>query len=93
MPKQHEALFPELEAPRAPVPSAAVQADAPLAERMRPRVLDEFVGQAHVVGAGKLLRRLIEEAGRTPVERDTLYREVVRKAGKRPAVGRRLSIA
>jgi aminodeoxyfutalosine synthase len=27
------------------------------------------------------LRRLIEEAGRVPVERDTLYREVVREAG------------
>ena len=34
---------------------------APLAERMRPRTLDEFIGQAHIVGPGKLLRRLIEE--------------------------------
>lgn len=32
----------------------------PLAARMRPRNLDEFVGQAHIVGPGKLLRRLIE---------------------------------
>ncbi|MBD3181117.1 AAA family ATPase [Candidatus Poribacteria bacterium] len=35
-------------------------ADAPLAYRMRPRSLDEFVGQKHIVGAGKLLRRAIE---------------------------------
>ena len=34
--------------------------DAPLAERMRPRTLEEFVGQGHILGEGKLLRRLIE---------------------------------
>ncbi len=33
---------------------------APLAERMRPRTLDEYAGQAHLVGAGKPLRILIE---------------------------------
>ena len=32
----------------------------PLAERMRPGKLDEFVGQRHILGEGKLLRRLIE---------------------------------
>ena len=32
---------------------------APLADRMRPRTLDEFVGQQHIVGEGKLLRRAI----------------------------------
>ena len=32
---------------------------APLADRMRPRSLDEFIGQAHIVGEGKLLRRAI----------------------------------
>src|SRR5947208_15583375 len=31
----------------------------PLAARMRPRTLDEFVGQEHFVGPGKLLRRLL----------------------------------
>jgi putative ATPase len=36
-------------------------ADAPLAERMRPASLDEFVGQSHLLGAGKLLRRAIEQ--------------------------------
>ncbi len=34
--------------------------EAPLAARMRPRSLDEYVGQEHIVGAGKLLRRAIE---------------------------------
>ena len=33
---------------------------APLATRMRPRTLDEFVGQAHLVGAGRVLRDMIE---------------------------------
>ncbi len=32
----------------------------PLAVRMRPRTLDEFVGQEQIVGAGRLLRRMIE---------------------------------
>src|SRR5512136_1934464 len=34
--------------------------EAPLAARMRPRTLDEFVGQEQIVGPGKLLRRAIE---------------------------------
>ena len=33
---------------------------APLADRMRPRTLDEFIGQSQIVGRGKLLRRAIE---------------------------------
>lgn len=40
--------------------AAAQQKDAPLAERMRPQTLNEFVGQEHLLGEGKLLRRLIE---------------------------------
>ena len=40
--------------------TAATRAQAPLADRMRPRSLDEFVGQAHIVGPGRLLRRAIE---------------------------------
>jgi putative ATPase len=32
----------------------------PLAARMRPRTLDEFVGQEHFIGPGKLLRRLLQ---------------------------------
>jgi len=34
--------------------------EAPLAARLRPRTLDEVVGQEHIVGKGKLLRRAIE---------------------------------
>ena len=33
---------------------------APLADRMRPRTLDEFVGQGHILGEGALLRRAIQ---------------------------------
>lgn len=43
----------------------AVSASAPLAARMRPRTLDEFVGQEHILAPGKLLRRAIE-ADRLP---------------------------
>ncbi|MCI8386363.1 MAG: replication-associated recombination protein A [Acutalibacter sp.] len=35
-------------------------ADTPLATRMRPRNLDEFAGQAHLLGEGKVLRQLID---------------------------------
>ena len=37
----------------------------PLAERMRPNTLDNFVGQKHILGKGKLLSRLID-AKRVP---------------------------
>jgi len=40
--------------------TAASRSMAPLADRMRPRTLDEFVGQTHIVGPGRLLRRAIE---------------------------------
>jgi len=48
-------------------PDAAANIDsaAPLATRMRPRSLEEFVGQEHILGPGKLLRRAIE-ADRLP---------------------------
>src|SRR5580704_65480 len=38
----------------------SVDADAPLAARMRPQSLDEYLGQQHILGPGKLLRRAIE---------------------------------
>jgi putative ATPase len=50
----------------APIPSEDPNAGAPapgsrpLADRMRPRILDEFVGQEHLVGPGKPLRVQIE---------------------------------
>ncbi len=37
-----------------------MKSEAPLAARMRPRTLDEFIGQEHIIGPGKLLRRAIE---------------------------------
>ena len=37
-----------------------VRRNAPLADRMRPRTLDEFLGQRQIVGPGRLLRRAIE---------------------------------
>jgi len=36
------------------------KANEPLAVRMRPKSLDDFTGQEHILGSGKLLRRLIE---------------------------------
>jgi putative ATPase len=37
-----------------------MEQEAPLAARMRPRTLDEIVGQDHIIGEGKLLRRAIQ---------------------------------
>ncbi|MCA9949180.1 MAG: AAA family ATPase, partial [Anaerolineales bacterium] len=39
---------------------AQIERESPLANRMRPRTLDEFVGQEHIVGPGRLLRRAIQ---------------------------------
>lgn len=43
-----------------------VEPSAPLAERMRPRSLAEFVGQSHLVGEGRILRRLLEGSANLP---------------------------
>ena len=48
------------------VPEAGPAPDSPLAERMRPRSLDEYVGQEHLVGPGRLVRKLVERAGPLP---------------------------
>lgn len=40
--------------------SRSIQQNAPLADRMRPTTLDEFIGQDHIVGRGSLLRRAIQ---------------------------------
>lgn len=58
--QQTRSFFAEPEEP--PEPGA----DAPLADRMRPRTLDEFVGQEHLVAPGRLVRRLIDEGGQLP---------------------------
>ena len=41
-------------------PTTAAEGAQPLAARMRPRTLQEFIGQDHIVGPGRLLRRAIE---------------------------------
>ena len=47
-------------------PEPAPSEGAPLAERMRPRSLSEFVGQTHLVGEGRILRRLLAGGGMLP---------------------------
>src|SRR4051794_41215402 len=38
----------------------ARKANAPLAERLRPQTLDDFVGQEHLLGPGRILREMVE---------------------------------
>ena len=40
--------------------SALIEKESPLANRMRPRTLDEYAGQEHIIGPGRLLRRAIQ---------------------------------
>jgi putative ATPase len=61
MPRRNEErLFEEPEVEEGPEPHA------PLAERMRPRTLEEFVGQQHLIGEGRVLRRLLEGDSKLP---------------------------
>jgi putative ATPase len=55
-------LFGETDKPE----TSSAPLTAPLAERMRPRSLPEFVGQSHLVGEGRILRRLLEGGGALP---------------------------
>src|SRR4051794_2038775 len=75
-----------------PEPEPEFDPDAPLAERMRPRDLDDFVGQGHLVGQGRLIRRLIEDGGSFPslilwgppgTGKTTLARLLAGRAGSR----------
>src|ERR1043166_8506944 len=56
-----ESLFDE-----GPATEDVPDTSAPLAERMRPRTLEEFAGQQHLVGEGRVLRRVIEGGGLLP---------------------------
>ncbi len=58
-------LVPDLFEEQEEVDFVSANSAAPLATRMRPRSLEEFVGQEHILGPGKLLRRAIE-ADRLP---------------------------
>jgi len=65
MPKPRSSrLFPEMSEPDNTLSGSAT--GAPLADRMRPRELSEFVGQEQLVGEGRVLRRLIESGGTLP---------------------------
>jgi len=75
-----------------PAAEATPDAGAPLAERIRPRTLAEFVGQQHLVGEGRVLRRVIEGGGLLPslilwgapgTGKTTLARLLARRSGSR----------
>ena len=83
----NESLF-DVEPPEDSTPDTS----APLAERMRPRTLEEFVGQQHLVGEGRVLRRVIEGGGLLPslilwgapgTGKTTLARLLARRSGSR----------
>lgn len=64
---------------------------APLADRLRPQTLDDVVGQSHLLGNGKVLRRIIESNripnlifyGPSGVGKTTVARIIARQCGKK----------
>jgi putative ATPase len=57
-------LFPEMS--ELDDASTGSRTASPLADRMRPRALNDFVGQEHLVGQGRVLRRLIDSGSTMP---------------------------
>lgn len=41
--------------------SEEMNLSAPLASRLRPQMLDDYIGQEHLVGKGKVLRRMLKK--------------------------------
>ncbi|MDQ3907128.1 MAG: replication-associated recombination protein A [Acidobacteriota bacterium] len=64
--RKTEEMFPEADDATEANDAADSTGGAPLAERMRPRTLAEFVGQQQLVGEGRVLRRIIEGRGALP---------------------------
>jgi putative ATPase len=89
MPRRaNESLFEDGPEPEPTTPDAG----APLAERVRPRTLEEFAGQQHLVGEGRVLRRVIEGGGLLPslilwgppgTGKTTLARLLAQRSGSR----------
>jgi putative ATPase len=61
--KSSRSLFPDFSEFEAEASSSTI---SPLPDRMRPHKLSEFVGQDHLVGEGRVLRRLIETGANLP---------------------------
>jgi putative ATPase len=85
-----ETLFED--GPEEPAVPTQTDAYAPLAERIRPRTLEEFAGQQHLVGEGRVLRRVIEGGGLLPslilwgppgTGKTTLARLLAQRSGSR----------
>ena len=63
----------------------------PLADRLRPRSIDEVAGQSHILGKGMILRRIIESGelpnlifyGPSGVGKTTVARIIAEKCGKK----------
>ncbi len=83
-------MSPRPKLPRKPVQQPHAPLHQPLADRLRPKSLEEFVGQAHLVGAGKPLLRAIESGrvhsmifwGPPGVGKTTLARLIARRANR-----------
>src|SRR5581483_8487321 len=65
--------------------------DAPLATRMRPHTLEEFVGQDHLLAPGSALRRALEEGSAVQAGRAEV-RGVIERARERLNAGGRRTI-